>query len=226
MGIRDRLASVAADLVDRPPLQSLYRRLIAEHVPGRSFVDVGCMWNVHGAYAFHAVTSGATEVSGVDLMPPTSEFVRGNAALGNKVRFVCGDVNDANLVADVRRHDVVFCSGVVYHVPNPLLTLERLRALCGRTLILGSATMRERSQPQSAVFLPFLSDRGRRRVGYETPHHKVGLDDEYRSDDAYANWFWLFTPSCLAAMLRVAGFEITARYTYRHAACFVCTVSS
>src|SRR5436309_2492635 len=138
MGIRNRLANVAAGLADRPPLQALHRRLIAEHAPGRSFVDVGCMWNVHGAYAFHAVRSGASPVSAMDLMPASPEFVRENTALDERVRFVCGDVNDANVIADVGRHDVVFCAGVVYHVPNPMLTLERLRALCGRTLILAS----------------------------------------------------------------------------------------
>ena len=49
-----------------------------------------------------------------------------------------GDINDPDLPARLGRFDVVFCSGIIYHVPNPVLTLEQLRRLCGRVLILAS----------------------------------------------------------------------------------------
>ncbi|MDQ9579608.1 hypothetical protein, partial [Serratia marcescens] len=42
--------------------------IVREHAAGRSFVDVGCMWNVHGRIAFVAEEAGATAVTGADLM--------------------------------------------------------------------------------------------------------------------------------------------------------------
>jgi hypothetical protein len=48
--------------------------LLRSLVPGRSVVDVGCMWSVDGAYCFAAEEAGATAVTGVDLMPASGRF--------------------------------------------------------------------------------------------------------------------------------------------------------
>jgi hypothetical protein len=73
--------------------EDLRRQLIARHCLRRSLLDVGCMWNVSGAYAFPAHDSGASAVTGMDLMRATAEFDAKNAARGNAVRFVQGDIN-------------------------------------------------------------------------------------------------------------------------------------
>ena len=206
----------------RPTVPDRYRALIARHAPGRTFIDVGCMWAVHGAYAFHALESGATAVTGVDLMAPSPEFVTRNLASGGGVRFVQGDINDPATSAAVGTADVVFCAGVLYHVPNPLLTLEQLRRICGETLLLGSATIPEQRQPQTAVFLPYLDARRRRALTYRSADVKIGLDTEFVRDQGYANWFWGLTPSAVEAMLRAAGFEVRERYLHRRSVCLVC----
>src|SRR3954452_3953287 len=69
--------------------------LLRELAPGRSVVDVGCMWSVDGAYCFAAEQAGATTVTGVDLMPASERFEAERARLGSAVRFVRGDVHDA-----------------------------------------------------------------------------------------------------------------------------------
>ncbi len=201
------------------------RQLIERHAAGRSFVDVGCMWNVDGAYAFHAFDRGATQVTGIDLLAATEAFVAENARRGSPVTIVQGDVNDPALTERLGKVDVVFCSGVLYHVPNPVATLQQLRALCRETLILGSATIRERRTPQTAVYYPFLDARARGRMTYRTPHLKVGLDTAMRDDWLYANWFWGLTPSCVQAMLRTAGFEPFEVHHFRHAVCVVAGVT-
>ena len=206
----------------RPTVPDRYRALIAAHAPGRTFIDVGCMWSVHGAYAFHAVESGATAVTGVDLMSPSPEFVTRNLASNGAVRFVQGDINDASTTAVLGKADVVFCAGVLYHAPNPLLTLEQLRRICGETLILGSATIPEQRQPQTAVFLPYLDERRRRALTYRSADVKIGLDTEFARDQSYANWFWGLTASAVEAMLRAAGFEVRERYLHRRSVCLVC----
>lgn len=196
--------------------EDLWRELIARHVPGRSFVDVGCMWRVDGAYAFHALERGATAVTGVDINPATDRFAARNAAVEDRVRFVQSDVNDPMLPSRVGEFDVVFCSGVLYHVPNPVLTLEQLRRLCRGTLILTTASILERDTPHAAVFLPYLEASTRDRLDFPALARKRGLDSPVIERRGYANWLWLPTASCLRAMLRFAGFEPLGCYEHRH----------
>jgi len=223
MTLRDRCAGLAAALLRRPPYQDRLRMLIERHAPGHSFVDVGCMWNVDGAYAFHALDKGAVQVTGVDVQEATERFHAENARRVLRVTFVQGDINDPTLPGRLGKVDVVFCSGVLYHMPNPLTTVEQLRALCRRTLILGSATIPEQDIPQLAVYYPLLDARFHRKLVRRIAGVKFGLDTAFRHDWYYANWFWGFTPSCIRAMLATVGFETLEVYTWRRAACFVCT---
>jgi 2-polyprenyl-3-methyl-5-hydroxy-6-metoxy-1,4-benzoquinol methylase len=222
MTLRGRCAGLVAALLHRPSYQDRLRMLIERHAPGTSFVDVGCMWNVDGAYAFHAVDKGAVQVTGIDLQAASERFHAENARRGSRVTFVQGDINDPTLPERLGRTDVVFCSGVLYHVPNPLTTLEQLRALCRRTLILGSATIPEQGIPQLAVYYPFLDARFHGKLVPRTDHARVGLDTAFRHDSYYANWFWGLTLSCLRAMLETVGFETLEVYTWRRAVCVVC----
>src|SRR5881409_4461971 len=77
-----------------PGLIGRYADLIDRHARGASFADVGCMWNVDGAWAFGALKAGATRVVGIDLMPPTAEFLAQNEVRGRRVEFLQGDIND------------------------------------------------------------------------------------------------------------------------------------
>ena len=216
-------ASRLADaLRGRPSRREQYRSLIAAHAPGRRFAEVGCMWQVHGEYAFHAATVGAREVIGIDVMTPTPEFTARNATAAHPIRYEQADVNDPALVDRIGEIDVLFCAGVLYHMPNPLSTLERLRRLCRETLILASVTIAEQAVPQAAVFLPFLSAAAVRRLGFSPEGLKVGIDTPFDRERTYTNWFWGLTPSALGAMLGAAGFAVVERYDYRRAVCFVC----
>src|SRR3954469_21042633 len=96
-------------------LPSYIRRL----APGRSFVDVGCMWGVNGPYAFVAEEAGASRVTGVDVFGPTPEFEAERSARASRVRFVLGDATDPRTIEAIGETDVVFCAGVLYHHPSP-----------------------------------------------------------------------------------------------------------
>jgi 2-polyprenyl-3-methyl-5-hydroxy-6-metoxy-1,4-benzoquinol methylase len=210
--------------VERGRPEDRWREIIAQRAPGHSFLDVGCMWNVDGAYAFLAADAGAEPVVGVDVAPATPAFQEHNAERGEPVRFVQGDVNDPNLAARVGRFDVVFCSGVLYHMPDPLCSLRRLRALCAETLILTSARIEELTVPQAAVYLPYLDAETRQSLQYWSSHTKlkVGLDTDYEAELGYGNWFWGLTPSAIRAMLRTAGFQIERDLVHRHVYTAVC----
>src|SRR4051812_8012473 len=67
---------------------------IRQQAPGRSFVDIGALWSVHGRTAFLAEAAGATSVTAVDVSAATPEFAAERERRGSKVRFVEGDVHD------------------------------------------------------------------------------------------------------------------------------------
>jgi 2-polyprenyl-3-methyl-5-hydroxy-6-metoxy-1,4-benzoquinol methylase len=209
-------ALVSAARIDRRARRALGRdsmppreRLIAPLVRGRSFLDVGCMWSVDGAIAFAAEQAGASSVTGIDVMEPSAAFEARRTANGSNVRFVRGDLHDPALEQEVGPHDIVWCSGLLYHAPHPLLSLQRLRTLCGERLILATEVMPEVPGLRGAcVFYPSL--RARDRAAYGQGHgggERVGLDSAFESSRSYENWWWGITPSALDGMLRATGFE-------------------
>jgi hypothetical protein len=188
--VRARLGSAT------PPREEL----IARHVGGRSFVDVGCMWTIDGALCFAAEEAGAASVTGVDVMAPTERFEAERRRRDSKVRFVQGDLHDPATVAEIGRHDVVWCSGVLYHAPHPLLTLERLRELTGQTLLLATETVAETP--------------GRRGTCVIAP----GRDEHPNAEPpagpnaGYGPWYWGISPSALRSMLALSGFAVVEEH--------------
>ena len=182
-----------------PPREALVARFAA----GRTFADVGCMWSVDGALCFAAEAAGATAVTGLDVMEPTTAFESERARRGSAVRFVRGDVHDAGVVAEVGAHDVVWCSGLLYHAPHPLLTLERLRALTGQTLLLATETLPEVPGLRGAcVFYP-----GADRAAFAAPGRQ-GLETPFDPARGYENWWWGITRSALLGMVEASGLRV------------------
>jgi hypothetical protein len=161
------------------------------------------MWSVDGALCFAAEDAGATRVTGIDVMGPTAAFEARRTA-GSAVRFVQGDLHDPAVVAEAGVHDVVWCSGVLYHAPHPLLTLERLRELTGETLVLATEILPEvPGLRRSAVFAP---DPGAH------PAHTEPLDP----DRGYHGWWWGLSRSAVLRMLAVSGFAVASEHRTPH----------
>ncbi len=179
-----------------PPRETL----IAQHVGGRSFVDVGCMWSIDGALCFAAEDAGAASVTGVDVMGATERFSAEHARRGSSVRFVQGDVHEPATIAAVGQHDVVWCSGVLYHAPHPLLTLERLRELTAGTLLLATETIAETpGRRDTCVIAPS-------RVEHPNAEPADG------PGAGYGPWYWGISPSALRTMLELTGFSVADEY--------------
>jgi hypothetical protein len=117
------------------------------------------------------------------------------------VRFVQGDVHDPATVAATGPHDVVWCSGVLYHAPHPLLTLERLHALTAETLLLATET---------------IGRRGRRCVFAPEPGGHPAHAEPFDPARGYGNWWWGLSRSAVVAMVEASGFEVAERHATRH----------
>jgi SAM-dependent methyltransferase len=206
-----------------------YKRLpeyIRQHAPGRSFVDVGCMWGVDGEYAFVAEEAGANAVKGVDVFGPTPEFEAKKRARNSVVEFILGDATQPETIAKVGVVDVVFCAGVLYHHPSPFDLLVALRRMCRQLLILRTSTIPEiKGLSNGAVYFPMLKPEDRRLWDMRSlgSGRQVGIADGFEPDEGYGNWFWGLTPSCLASLLETAGFRVDYRATEAFAQTFICS---
>jgi hypothetical protein len=203
--------------------------LVRQEVPGKSFADIGCMWNVNGEYAFVAERCGARSVVGVDVVAPTAEFERQRRERASNIEFIQGDGVSPGVMKKIGQVDVVLCSGVLYHHPSPHHMLVSLRELCRETLILHSATIPEsRALRQAAVYYPQLPERDRRL--WDVGKHQGGgrrwaINVPYDPAVGYSNWFWGMTPSCIRAMVETAGFRVDEVHApHAFARVFLCRV--
>lgn len=194
--------------------------LVDELAPGRSFVDVGALWSVHGRIAFRAEEQGASTVTAMDVSAETDEYRREHARRESSVRFVLGDLHDPAVRERTGPHDVVWCSGVLYHCPHPVRTIECLRELTRELLVLITATVPEISGiHQASVFFPSLSARQRRQYdrAYDATlgasSDRIGLTTPFDPAEGYGNWWWGLSPSAVEGMLEAVGFTVVETKT-------------
>lgn len=206
-----------------------YNRLpeyICQYAPGRSFVDIGCMWGVNGEHAFIAEEAGATAVKAVDVFGPTPEFEAKKEARHSSVEFILGDASHPETIARVGLVDVVFCAGVLYHHPSPFDLLVALRRMCAQTLILRTSTIPEiKGLPNAAVYFPMLRSKDRQLWNLSSLglSRQVGITNGFEPHQGYGNWFWGLTPSCLRSLLETAGFQVDFRATEAFAQTVICS---
>jgi SAM-dependent methyltransferase len=169
------------------------------------------MWNAHGAYVFHAEQLGAVPpLLALDHEPATNQFFAWHQALGSRVQFRQGDILKLDLATD-GLFDVVFCSGVLYHMADPMMMLHRVAQVTRHTLILCTHTA-EGKEP-ILRFYPHSPD--------PEPYPwemTFGITPDWRHRTRYGDWIpWWYGPTepCVKQMLRCVGFEVQHVDRYR-----------
>jgi hypothetical protein len=191
-------------------------RLLRSLAPGKTFIDIGGMWNIHGRMAFMAEEAGASRVVLMDAMPATEEFERERERRGSAVEYVKGDLNDRESMAALGTFEVAWCTGVLYHTPHPMLQVEHLTAVASERLVLGTRVIPEVPGLEHAcIFYPGQSKAAREEFGRVegTGLPTVGLTTPFDPSQWYANWWWGMSPSSVRAMLNVAGFAVVEEYS-------------
>jgi len=179
------------------------RRWIAGHAAGKSFADIGGLL-IDGATSFAAEDAGATAVTLFDVgdVEFAFQYREDHERRGSKVRYVQGDLHDPAAPAQIGVHDVVWCTGVLYHSPSPMQQLLALREITGELLFLGTHTIPEvPGIPQACLFYPHLDAASRRALSraYATAEGYLGVGPpiDERPMFGYANFWWGITPSAL-----------------------------
>jgi len=196
---------------------------ISRVVQGKSFLEVGGLWGIVNEKVSVAHRFGARSLTIIDVtLPDSSLWSSFRSRMLEKGIPDCvaisGDICETSFN---EIFDVVHCSGVLYHLPNPLRMLDVLRKVTQEYLILTSAITQEvikneagvyRLPPSGVVFVPALNDneRGILKAYWEKAGAVAyGLTEKvtYAMHD-FGPWWWLPTVPALVAMCKAAGFEV------------------
>jgi tRNA (mo5U34)-methyltransferase len=174
--------------VDASQQERLARLRLPASLSGRSVLDIGA-WD--GFFSFEAERRGAARVVASDSFAwhgvgwgtgnGKAGFELARAALDSRVEDVDVDVMDLSQER-VGCFDVVFFLGVLYHLPNPLLALERVASVTRDLLVM-----------ETVVDM----------IGFGRPAAAFYPDRELNNDPT--NW-WGPNHAAVAGMLRHVGF--------------------
>ena len=227
--LRDRLnrSSEPPKAAVKTPPKDLRDEFIERVVAGRSFCDVGGLWGTVKEKVSVASAAGASSVAMFDITPQGAKlwnrFDERMAELGiDDVSRISGNVDDPALPSLAGPFDVVHCSGVVYHCPNPLHTIAQLGRIATEHLVFTSIVIPERIEvpagafeapPGHAVFIPGLGDRDREilKQHFEQLGIKpVGISThvETWSTEDYAPWWWLTSAATMRMQIVAAGWRV------------------
>lgn len=205
---------------------------IAALVPGKSFMDIGGLWGTLNEKVSVALRAGAAHATMADIAPLDHSLWRDFDArcmqLGvNGYDKIQLDIVEPGPATSSLRADVVHCSGIIYHLPDPFRMLTNLRRLTGSHLVLTSMVVPEtiRNQagtltfpPDTATFVPALTEATRAVVGehFRNAGISIGaitqpLEEAWLWPDGSPNfgpWWWLMSPAFLRSLVESAGFVI------------------
>jgi hypothetical protein len=209
--------------------------LIAEHVKGLSFVDVGGLWGTQNERVTVALSHQAASATMMDIVPMGHDLWQKfderakDAGFEGRYKSISANLDDPNLTRDHGAFDFVHCSGIIYHAPSPFHTLMSLRALTRKYLVLGSMTVPATittaagtvdMSDGAAYFLPALS--GNKLAVFKEHFDSLGVKvhnintaetHQWLAGPGipnYGPWWWFWTPETLARMAVAAGFKLIA----------------
>lgn len=164
-------------------------------------LDVGTR---DGFFAFELERRGANVVA-LDYMPPGGTgFAIAKGLLGSTTPYLVGNVYDVSPETH-GLFDLVLFLGVLYHLRDPLLALDRLAAVCapgGRIFVESYVIDEAFLDPDTHTTVPLAQISPKLRA---TPIMQFYPGDSLNRD--FTNW-WGPNMACLRAMLGMAGFAV------------------
>lgn len=206
---------------------------VARIAADRTFADVGGLWGTVNEMASVALQAGAAHATMIDIQPPGNSwwhaFDERMAGLGlSNYSCIHADACRDGFRDRVGVHDVVHCSGIIYHLPDPFTLILALRSITVEHLILTSMYIPEQIKNDAgrldlrgggAVLAHAMTDDKKAKVirqhfedlGLQVGGITVPLNEPLVLEDGRGNtspWWWLMTPPLLRSMLEIAGFEV------------------
>ncbi len=191
-------------------------------VQGKSFAEVGGLWGTVNEKVSVARDCGAEQLTMIDITEEGGDlwqaFEKRMGGLGvQDYRCISSDI----CAVDDLQFDVVHCSGVLYHHPNPQTLLAALRRATREHLVICSAITQERIEnkagvyqipPSGVLFVPALTEEERAVLSEYWLSFGVeahGITEAVRySPEEFGPWWWLPTAEAMKAMCAAAGFKV------------------
>lgn len=178
-----------------------FAHAVPADLTGKTVLDIGCN---AGFYSLEMKRRGAQRVLGVDFDEAYLEQARFAADVAKaEIEFRKLSVYDVAALGE--RFDIVLFMGVLYHLRHPLLALDLIREH-----VVGELMIFQSMQRGSTDVLPVEDnyDFWREDLFDEPSFPKLHfVENRYANDPT--NW-WIPNRACAEAMLRSAGFDITA----------------
>jgi tRNA (mo5U34)-methyltransferase len=178
-----------------------FSSVVPDNLKGKSVLDIGCN---AGFYAMEMKRRGADRVLGLDTDDEYLEQAKFAAEIsGLKIEFRKLSAYDVGRLGE--QFDLVIFMGVLYHLRYPLLALDLIHEHAARDLLLFQSMQRgdERIDPIEPNYDFWTTEQ------FDSPGYPKLHFIEHRYADDPTNW-WAPNRACVEAMLRSAGFVITA----------------
>jgi tRNA (mo5U34)-methyltransferase len=175
---------------------------IASDLKGWRVLDVGCN---AGFYSFELARRGA-EVTALDIDAHYLEQARWAArqyGLEAQIQFRLGSVY--GLAGCGEQFDLVWFLGVLYHLRHPLLALDIVREVTTRQMVLQTLTMPGECALEQPASVGLFDREWLTRPGWP---RMAFIENALENDPT--NW-WAPDHACVEAIVRSAGFAVTAR---------------
>jgi tRNA (mo5U34)-methyltransferase len=178
-----------------------FSHAIPSDLRGKSVLDIGCNG---GFYCMEMKARGAARVVGVDADDRYLAQAKFAAEVnGFDIDFRRLSVYDIGQLGE--RFDIVLFLGVLYHLRHPLLALDLISEhVVGDLLVVQSMLRGSMDVVPLRNDYPFDEKAIFSRAGFPLMHF---VENRYVGDPT--NW-WIPNRACLEAMLRSAGFRISA----------------
>ncbi len=200
---------------------------IARVVKGKTFIDIGGLWGTVNEKVTVAAKAGAASVAMLDITPldrPLWQAFRERcASMGvSGCQLFSASIDEPGLEKKIGQFDVVHCSGVLYHCPNPLYTLSQLARISREHLILTTTVIPSTISnskgtivvpPGGMLFIPYLPSHQmeilREYFEAEGVSGVIGITEQPStwSVEDYAPWWWLFPVLTVRQLIMVVGFD-------------------
>ena len=205
---------------------------IARLVKGKSFIDIGGLWGTLNEKVTLAVQNGASSATMADIAPLDhqlwQDFDDHSRAKGvTNYSRVNLDVTAPYPERTIEPKDIVHCSGIIYHVPDPFGMLANLRRVTNEYLILTSMVVPSRVSNEAGDlvlhhdtihYVPTLREEIRKVVAAHFDARNVKIDainrplsEPWLWSDGKPNfgpWWWIWSPDFLRSLLQTAGFDV------------------
>lgn len=163
---------------------------LPDDMAGMRVLDIGC---AEGFFSFEAERRGAKEVIAIDSFPDSVRRfnICRDAFHSKATAFLC-NIYDLNVRA-FGTFDMVFFFGVLYHLRNPILALEKIFSVCTGTMLMQTSGMAEIPGRENVALAEF---------------HPRGIQSGTPENPMYdPTVFWLPNVECTRALVSHVGFE-------------------